>query len=440
MIKISNGVDEIPTSAKIFITNQLGDGGIVPINISGRLTNELGKELLKAASDGDVDETQRLLYEGAPFTADWLGTSPLHLAAQGNHVEICEILLRAGISTNARTKVDRTPLHMAAYEGHLEVVKLLLKEEADVDETDLLGMTPLHWAVQNGHFDVVQALLNGGAHQDMENKFGLKPIDIAHQIERYDIIELLEEGVLEDPTSATENLAIEMATEDENVEQLTLSNNTITMEDIDDSSNALDDKIHEMKFKCEPEMDNSLSDSMKILQEHGITLLPTDDDNNILSTVMESGHSVVLTEVGKQILESVKAEEESSQNITRNLVNLERERFITVSPSDLLTLSPQPTVEKKERSKVINKESRNIKRIVMKKNKLQPMSLTPNILKQANQNVQLFRPSSKETENERLSKELAEAKRTIEEYKQKLLEKEAELETYKLKLKLLGYS
>lgn len=68
-----------------------------------------------------------------------LGTNPLHLAAQGNHVEICKILLRSGISANARTKVDRTPLHMAAYEGHLEIVELLLKDKAEIDETDLVS-------------------------------------------------------------------------------------------------------------------------------------------------------------------------------------------------------------------------------------------------------------------------------------------------------------
>ncbi|KAL3270403.1 hypothetical protein HHI36_024362 [Cryptolaemus montrouzieri] len=121
--------------------NALDGAKFIPvpnINFGGRLVNELGKDLLKAASDGDVDEIRRLLGEGAPFTADWLGTSPLHLAAQGNHLEICDILLRAGVSTNARTKVDRTPLHMAAYEGHLNIVELFLMDDCEVDCTDLL--------------------------------------------------------------------------------------------------------------------------------------------------------------------------------------------------------------------------------------------------------------------------------------------------------------
>lgn len=67
-----------------------------------------------------------------------LGTSPLHIAAQNNHLEICEILLRAGISRDARTKVDRTPLHMAVYEGHLRIVETLLKHKADYDCKDLV--------------------------------------------------------------------------------------------------------------------------------------------------------------------------------------------------------------------------------------------------------------------------------------------------------------
>lgn len=39
----------------------------------------------------------------------------------------------------------------------------------------------------------------------------------------------------------------------------------------------------------------NFSDSLKLLQEHGITLQNENDDSNILNTVIESGHSVVLT-------------------------------------------------------------------------------------------------------------------------------------------------
>ena len=56
-----------------------------------------------------------------------LGTSPLHLAAQYGHYSTAEVLLRAGVSRDARTKVDRTPLHMAAADGHVHIVELLVR-------------------------------------------------------------------------------------------------------------------------------------------------------------------------------------------------------------------------------------------------------------------------------------------------------------------------
>lgn len=44
----------------------------------------------------------------------------------------------------------------------------------------------------------------------------------------------------------------------------------------------------------EDEVNCKFSESMKILQQHGITMLPA-DDSNILSSILESGRSVSLT-------------------------------------------------------------------------------------------------------------------------------------------------
>lgn len=67
-----------------------------------------------------------------------LGFSPLHMAAQNGHLTTAEVLLRAGISRDARTKVDRTPLHIAAAEGHLDIVELLINHGAEVDARDMV--------------------------------------------------------------------------------------------------------------------------------------------------------------------------------------------------------------------------------------------------------------------------------------------------------------
>ena len=68
-----------------------------------------------------------------------LGTSPLHFAVQYGHTQTAEVLLRAGISRDARTKVDRTPLHVACQEGHSEIVELLLRSGADIEAKDMVS-------------------------------------------------------------------------------------------------------------------------------------------------------------------------------------------------------------------------------------------------------------------------------------------------------------
>ncbi|KAM9415384.1 GA-binding protein subunit beta-1-like isoform 3-T6 [Salvelinus alpinus] len=156
---------------------------------------DLGKRLLEAARKGQDDEVRTLMANGAPFTTDWLGTSPLHLAAQHGHYSTAEVLLRAGVSRDARTKVDRTPLHMAASEGHNVIVDLLVRSGADINAKDMLKMTALHWAAQNGHQRVAETLVKHGADVHALSKFDKTPFDIAGDIQNADLMLLLQEGM-----------------------------------------------------------------------------------------------------------------------------------------------------------------------------------------------------------------------------------------------------
>ncbi|XP_046719876.1 GA-binding protein subunit beta-1 isoform X5 [Silurus meridionalis] len=153
---------------------------------------DLGKKLLEAARSGQDDEVRILMANGAPFTTDWLGTSPLHLSAQYGHYSTTEVLLRAGVSRDARTKVDRTPLHMAASEGHASIVEVLLQHGADVNAKDMLKMTALHWAVEHGHGEVVALLLRFGADVHAQSKFGKTALDIALDNNNEDLAEILQ--------------------------------------------------------------------------------------------------------------------------------------------------------------------------------------------------------------------------------------------------------
>ncbi|XP_056154069.1 GA-binding protein subunit beta-2a [Lampris incognitus] len=156
---------------------------------------DLGKRLLEAARKGQDDEVRNLMANGAPFTTDWLGTSPLHLAAQHGHYSTADVLLRAGVSRDARTKVDRTPLHMAAAEGHTVIVELLVRSGADINAKDMLKMTALHWAAQHGHHRVAETLVKHGADVHALSKFDKTPFDIAVDIQHTELMLLLQEGM-----------------------------------------------------------------------------------------------------------------------------------------------------------------------------------------------------------------------------------------------------
>lgn len=156
---------------------------------------DLGKRLLEAARKGHDDEVRNLMANGAPFTTDWLGTSPLHLAAQHGHYSTADVLLRAGVSRDARTKVDRTPLHMAASEGHTVIVELLVRSGADINAKDMLKMTALHWAAQHGHHTVVETLIKHGADVHALSKFDKTPFDIAADIQNTELMLMLQEGM-----------------------------------------------------------------------------------------------------------------------------------------------------------------------------------------------------------------------------------------------------
>uniref|UniRef100_A0A667YPG3 Uncharacterized protein n=1 Tax=Myripristis murdjan TaxID=586833 RepID=A0A667YPG3_9TELE len=155
----------------------------------------LGKRLLEAARAGQDDDVRTLMANGAPFTTDWLGTSPLHLAAQYGHHSTAEVLLRAGVSRDARTKVDRTPLHMAATEGHSSIVELLVRSGADINAKDMLKMTALHWAAQHGHREVAELLLRYGADVHSLSKFDKTPFDIAMDTSNTELMILLQDGM-----------------------------------------------------------------------------------------------------------------------------------------------------------------------------------------------------------------------------------------------------
>ncbi|CAH1996941.1 unnamed protein product [Acanthoscelides obtectus] len=471
--------------------------------------NHLGKQLLEAAANGKVETLKNLFKRGAPFTADWLGTSPLHLAAQNNHLEVVEVLLNAGISRDARTKVDRTPLHMAAYEGHLQIVDILVKYGSDIDCKDLLGMTPLHWAVQNSHIDIVEYLLTNGADANEPNKFGLTPHMIAQQTQRPDIERLLDLAEAADASSAeaAQNLLIQLEAvpsgeeavpvgvemqqqmpeggDDENMELEDdvresiiiplgadmleqLQSDTVVMDDTQNNDTGqiydeiinLDSDSDSQHFTNETTSDQTFQEQdtqqsekeeqqqqyqqtdnqqtnasyedhseltvpLSLLQD-GILLQNESEENNVLNAAIDNGHSVVLTEAGKEILNCFKQTEQQQQSS----LHMEK-KIVAVTPEEFLAMANGTLSKNVIRVKTIPAKGQ-VKRIVMKKTKTgTPISIANGIKKIVNNQKTTI------SEIDNIKNQLVRARKTIEEYKIKLKKKEQEAEHYKMQLQLL---
>lgn len=67
------------------------------------------------------------------------GLSPLHMSAQGDHIECVKLLLQHKAPVDDVTLDYLTALHVAAHCGHYRVTKLLLDKKANPNARALVG-------------------------------------------------------------------------------------------------------------------------------------------------------------------------------------------------------------------------------------------------------------------------------------------------------------
>src|SRR5918993_400701 len=87
-----------------------------------------------AAQDGDIARVRQLLADGrSPNTFDELSKTPLHYAAEREHIDIMRVLLEAGADVNAHeeARIGNTPLRDVAGRCSLAVATLLVGSGAD---------------------------------------------------------------------------------------------------------------------------------------------------------------------------------------------------------------------------------------------------------------------------------------------------------------------
>ncbi|XP_062394607.1 GA-binding protein subunit beta-2b isoform X3 [Sardina pilchardus] len=343
---------------------------------------DLGKRLLEAARKGLDDEVRTLMANGAPFTTDWLGTSPLHLAAQYGHYSTAEVLLRAGVSRDARTKVDRTPLHMAAAEGHNSIVELLVKSGADVNAKDMLKMTALHWATEHGHRVVAELLVKYGADTHVMSKFDKTPFHIAVDKGNTELMLLLQEGMQHQV----------------NLNPLSSSNTSMPNPQFLISSSG--EVVNLSDIVLTAAKSNSVGATEEVIAANSV----------------DSAIQQVVGEGGQRVITIVTDQQGNLQPAT-----LGQKFFVTMQGQQMVAVPAGQITEE-----VVVEES---KPPTPRKRKLEQVTY--------HVDPKLKQEKAETDSREQLEKQLMEANQRAQEYRQQLLQKEQEAEQYRLKLEAM---
>jgi ankyrin repeat protein len=134
---------------------------------------EACRQLLDAATRGDIDAVRRLLGEGVPVGCrDECGNDALLIAAIGGHTDVVKLLLAAGASIESKTRFNATPLMIACLFGKDRTADELLRQGADVNVHTRLGVTPLMIAATRGDPDLINHLLAAGADPLLRDRRG----------------------------------------------------------------------------------------------------------------------------------------------------------------------------------------------------------------------------------------------------------------------------
>lgn len=154
--------------------------------------------LMRAAVEGDVDLTSRLLGARAGVNArDYWERSPLLFATEAAEPSpgVVKELLARGANPNARDRDGYTPLLVVIMSKptneRFEIVRDLINAGADPNSMDNSGQTALMAAAENGAFDTVRFLLAAGADPSRRTNYGETALSIATRLHFDDIVNLL---------------------------------------------------------------------------------------------------------------------------------------------------------------------------------------------------------------------------------------------------------
>ena len=154
----------------------------------------IGQQLLTAVKTGDSRTVRQLITQGVDVRqAQGDGMTGLHWAAHNDDIEMARVLIGAGATIGAKTRLEAiTPLFLACVNGSPGMIRLLLEAGADPNGANGLGATALMQAAASGNVDAVRLLLDRSTDPNaVEPVRGQTALMFAAALDRAEVISML---------------------------------------------------------------------------------------------------------------------------------------------------------------------------------------------------------------------------------------------------------
>jgi len=128
--------------------------------------------IIKAVSTGNVEVVKQWIDLGVNVNMG------IRYAIGFGHLDVLELLIRAGADVNGKDKEGMTPLITAIDKGQKRIVEFLIAEGADVNlKEDMMGGTPIMWAAFEAEKEIAALLIKEGAKVNARVSSGSVPDD-----------------------------------------------------------------------------------------------------------------------------------------------------------------------------------------------------------------------------------------------------------------------
>ncbi|XP_014601792.1 PREDICTED: GA-binding protein subunit beta-1 isoform X3 [Polistes canadensis] len=376
-----------------------------------------------------------------------LKMTPLHWAVEKEHIEVMHVLLEYGADKNANSKFDKTPMSLALEHGRSYLMDILQQEreiiEIQTQQQHQASSAELEVATHN----LIQLEAEKAANEKQQK---LELLQQQSQSKRKGTQDHSVRGNKK-PRMILQQIHVSPSTEVETEKQMTDAEEIINTNNININKKRKDLTLSGVK------------NQFRLLEAHGITMIPMDDDASIVENAMESGRTVVLTEAGKLALNLTRGSPLSMKRLqvsprkgnSRKVIAIRADQILNQSTPSLTSRSPNIL----KRSSVDNKGGKifisslsnamtvptitQSQYTTASENKIvtSPSKITEPIILQLDDDIEEIIEEDNVDNNEPvmdiavLNRQLAEARRQAAEYRKQLQKKEEEAEIYKQQLK-----